>query len=280
VTPPTPSCSNTCNSPSHWSLTVLGVVLVVWGIWPYVASFLYYLAKIASSPLEPIGVVELLISVVLLGVIPMRIVRRIPKATRWAIIGIGLLVYTIWYWKLVAWTLEIRILHHIAWSLGYFELDDRATIGLMITTLGVILVGSNGNWLWILQRLWKTGSAVASWSRAHVKVVLMVSLIGLWLVNPYNSHETCIQVSNIAENHGAYQTAIFFTELARDTFPTTTGCYTCFMEVHAYLTERMIYLELKNAGKKTEFESTRRGDCSGNEKKLVPSWKAMRNAGQ
>jgi hypothetical protein len=219
----------------------------------------------------------MLTAVVLLGAIPMKLVRRIPAAPRWAITGIACLVYTIWQWRLLVWTFEIRILRRVTSRLNYYDIDDRATFGLMIATLGVILIATNGKWLSMLQGIQKTGSAVASWSRAHIRAVLIVSLVGLWLVNPDHSHETCVRVSHIAENHGAYRTAIFFTKLARDTFPATTDCFTCFEEVQAYFTERLIYLELKSAGKNTDFERPRAADCSGNETRLVPSWKAMRN---
>lgn len=260
---------------NHCSLTVLGVVLLVWGIGPYIASFLYYLAQVVSWPLEPIRPVELLIGIGLLSVIPMSFVWRIPTATRWWGIGVGFLLYAAWYWRLVAWTLEIRLLHHITVTLRCFELDDRATIGLMMATLGLMLIGDNGWGLWILQRIWKTGSVAASWSRAHVKLVLMASLIGLWLVNPYRSHETCIQASEIAENLGAYRTAIAFTKLARDTFPTTTSCLNCRWDIDASLTRRIVYLECKSAGRDVRLESPDKGDRSGHETEQAPSWNAV-----
>jgi hypothetical protein len=239
---------------SHWNLTVLGIVLVVWGIGPCIASLFYYLAQVISWPLEPIGAVELLIGIMLLGVIPTKLVRRVPNATRWWIVGIGFLLYAAWYWKLVAWTLEIRLLRRITMTLTFFELDDRAIIGLMMAALGLMLIGGNGWGLWLLQAMRKTCSASASWSRAHVKLVLMAALIGLWLVNPYRSHETCIRASEIAENLGAYRAAVAFTKLARDTFPTTTSCGNCYGEVYTYLTERMDYLERKNAGEDAKSE--------------------------
>jgi hypothetical protein len=145
----------------------------------------------------------------------------------------------------------------------------------MIATIGLTLIASNGKWRWILQRIRKTGSALASWTQKHVKVILIASVIGLWLVNPCNSHETCIQASKIAESLGAYQAAIVFTKLARDTFPTTTWCVNCYAEIQADLTGRMDYLERKNAGEDTEFEQSHSAKRSGNETNRAPSWKAV-----
>jgi hypothetical protein len=241
-------------APRHWSLTVLGVALLVWGIGAYLASFLYFLARVVSWPLEPIRPVVLLIGVFLVGVFPTTIMRGISKATAWTIVGIGFIGYAAWNWGLVAWTFEIRLLMPINSTLRY-KLDDRAAFGLTIAAIGLVLIGSNGWGPRILQKLRKASLVAASWSRAHVKLVLIASLIGLWLVNPQNSHQTCIQASRIAENHSAFRAAIAFTKLARDTFPATTGCGNCYGEIHTLLTERMNYLERKNAGQDIQFNS-------------------------
>jgi hypothetical protein len=255
---------------SHWSLTVLGVVLLIWGVGPYIASFLYFLAQVMSWPLEPFGARELLVSVVLLALIPMKVVRRISTATRWTIVGIGFFAYAAWYWRLVAWTLEIRFLHHITRRLGS-ELDDRAIIGLMIATLGLILICSNGWGLRILQRLRKTGVEAASCSRTHAKAVVMATLIGFWLMNPYHSYEVCIQASRVAENHGAYRTAIIFTELARDTFPEPITCGNYWMYHWRQLSTRIGYLKCKRDGLDVDPKPSG-GNRAGEKLSQAPSW--------
>jgi hypothetical protein len=83
----TPPCSS--------GLTVIGVVLVVWGIGTYLAKFLYFLAKFLSWPLEPIGPIGLLIGALFVALVPATVMRRIHKVTLWTIIGIGLICYSI-----------------------------------------------------------------------------------------------------------------------------------------------------------------------------------------
>jgi hypothetical protein len=261
----------TLTPPCCRSLTVVGVALVVWGIGTYLAKFLYFLAKVLSGPLEPIGPIGLLIGVLLVALVPATVMRRIHKITLWTIIGIGLICYSIWHLGLFIWTFESGFLGPICRTFRY-GLDERTAIGLAIAAIGLALIESNGYGPWMLQRLRKTSSVFALWSRTHTRLAVITSLFGLWLINPYHSHDSCIRASGIAESIGAYRTAIIFIKLARDTFPTTTFCGNCSTETQASLTSRIEYLERKNAGQDVQSKSPRSEDHQHDEAKQAPAW--------
>jgi hypothetical protein len=257
----------------HLSLTILGVVFVLWGSGPPLASFLYAWLQSLSSLLGPPGFVTLLLGIAVLCVIPMKLVPAIPRTTTWTVVGIGFLGYVGWNLRCIAW-ISGRGIDWITWSYRS-GLSDRTTLGLMIAGLGLTLIASNRWGPWILRRLRDAGSATVSWSRTHVKMVVIPSLLGLWLLNPFHAHQTCIDASRAAERYGAYRAAVVFTRLARDTFPTTTGCGNCFMDIQESLTRRISHLACKNAGHSIDSESPSNGNRKVDDPRRGPSWNSV-----
>ena len=90
---------------SHLSLAVLGVLFVLWGIGPSLASFLYAWLKTLSSPLGPIGFVELLHVIAVFCMVPMKLMRALPRPTLWTVLAIGFVGYVGWNFKFISWTL-------------------------------------------------------------------------------------------------------------------------------------------------------------------------------
>jgi hypothetical protein len=241
---------------SHLSLTIFGVLLFIWGAGLGLASFLYGIVRALSWPLAPVGVAALIFCIVLVMAVPMKVLRATPKAKLWTIVGIGLLGYVVWNERCVigciCWALDFGLRPMITRTIFRYELDDRTTPGLMIAAIGLTLICSNGWGAWLLQKLWGAGARIASWgrnwSRTHAKLALVTSMLGLWLINPYHAHETCIEASQAAEEHGAYGTAIVFTKLARDAFPEAGRAYYEYDDSRERLTWRIRYLEWKRAG--------------------------------
>jgi hypothetical protein len=248
---------------SQLDLTILGVVLFGMGLGRGLGAFLYAAVAGLSWPFERLGIVGLLVGIGLLVVIPTRIMRAIPKVVARTVVGIWLFggAMGIWWW--------------LSQSLG-FGWDNGAALRMMMAMFGLLLIGSNGWDKWIIRRLRDAATTAALWGRVHAKATLIVICVGLWFLNPYNSNETCVQASRVAENHGAYRSAIVFATLARDTFPTQTWCGTCFGEIQDDLTARIDYLEYKIAGKDVNLESSDDEHRMIHETPPDGSWKAIK----
>ncbi len=245
----------------QFGLTVLGAILFCVGIGPSLASFLCELIVLLSWPFLWTRFVVLLLGIAILAVVPTKLLRTIPKAAIWVAVGLWFLVCAVNGWQRLS---------------NFFFMDgmgDRATLRLMLAVFGLILMWSNGWGTWILQRLRDAGSTTAAWSRARVKMILIASIFCLWLINPHNAHETCVRASAVAEDLGAYRTAIIFTTLARDTFPSQVYCANYYMEIQAELTGRISYLERKDAGQDVEVKPDD-GKRVVDESNLTPSWNA------
>jgi hypothetical protein len=254
------ACPNTTTG--QLGLTVLGVVFVSMGIIPGLGTFLYDLIRALSRPFSRLGIIELLIGLVLFCGVPAKFIRAIPKAVLGTVLGIWLL------WGLC---------QILPWTLLYLdcEQDDRIMLRLLIAVFGLILICSNGWLQWLLQRMRAVTTRTVLWGRVHAKMTLITLLAGLWLLNPYHSHKTCLQASRVAENFGYYHTAAIFTKLARDTFPSDTWCATCFGQIQEGLTIRIDYLERKSTGQETDVKLPPKSDRRTDETPQVPSWNAI-----
>ena len=145
------------------------------------------------------------------------LMRAIPRTTIGTIVGLAFLGYVGWNLKFIAWTSGAGF-DWIVWTLRDGP-HDRAVLGLMVAATGVILVGSNGWGSWILPGLRCIGSVAVSWSRTHAKLILVPSLMGLWLLNPFHAHETCLQASRAAEDARVLQGGNRFCQTCARYFP-------------------------------------------------------------
>jgi len=126
------------------------------------------------------------------------------------------------------------------WALGF----DEYLLGFMLTILGLILLltndpnGQSGH-------VFRSCGVIIN-KRRMGTVTLCVA--GLWVANPENSHSMCLKASSYYEKHEAYDSAIVFTKLARDTFPPNSFCGTCNSEINNDLSRRIEMLKARNAG--------------------------------
>lgn len=120
--------------------------------------------------------------------------------------------------------------------ISYRIADDF--LGVMLTVLGVLILLTNDpqGKLPCCFRRW------LSLTTARRKTAVAVCVMGLWIVNPENSHALCLRAADACETVGANSPAILFARLARDTFPPETFCLTCHVEMRDDLSWRIARL--------------------------------------
>ncbi len=119
----------------------------------------------------------------------------------------GMLMLLLWIWGRF---------NHLDWIPSYITsriADDCLAFMLMI--LGVLILSTNdpNGQTRMLFRRW------SSIVRTHRLKALAVCVAMVWIMKADHSHSMCLVASEVCEQHGAYDSAITLTELARDTFP-------------------------------------------------------------
>lgn len=216
-----------------FALVLFGAILVAIGSARICSAFLWTMVEALSWPLENVELAGMLFGLIVLILVPKRLIWSIPRTLFWIVAAFWLLS--------CSGTLARFLLPVYGW-------DQGSVLNLMITVVGILLVGNADSRSHIIGWMRRKIVTVASFFRARAKGALIVLLVVLWLFNPIHSHETCLQASALAENLGAYGTAIVFTELARDVFYPPMVCGNCWGSVRFELTFRIIRLERKRTG--------------------------------
>jgi hypothetical protein len=216
-----------------FAIVLLGAILVALGSARGCLAFLWTMVEALSWPLEGVGFAGMLFALAALILVPKRLIWGISRTLFWIVVAFWLLS--------CSGTLARFLLPMYGW-------DQEGLLNMMITVIGLLLIGSADSRPRIVGWMRRAFTMVASFFRAHVKGALIAWLLVLWLFNPIHSHETCLQASTLAENLGAYGTAIVFTELARDVFHPRMVCGTCWESVRFELTFRIVRLERKRTG--------------------------------
>ncbi len=125
-----------------------------------------------------------------------------------------------------------------------FAHPEEHCLGLMLTTLGLLLVVTNDPHR-KLHRIFRRARVLA---KRRQKTALLLCVAALWFANPNHSHATCLTASLVSEKCGAYDSAIFFAKRAEDTFRPISFCGTCYGSLLGDVYQRIDELEAKKAG--------------------------------
>ncbi|WP_339908121.1 hypothetical protein [Symmachiella dynata] len=125
-----------------------------------------------------------------------------------------------------------------------FAHPEEHCLGLMLTTLGLLLVVTNDPHR-KLHQIFRRGRVLA---KRRQKTALLLCVAVLWFANPNHSHATCLTASLVSEKCGAYDSAIFFANRAADTFRPISFCGTCYGSLLGDVYQRIDELEAKKTG--------------------------------
>jgi len=125
-----------------------------------------------------------------------------------------------------------------------FEHPEEHCLGLMLTTLGLLLVVTNDPHR-KLHRVFRRARVLA---KRRQKTALLLCVAVLWFANSDHSHTACLTASSACEKCGAYDSAIYFAKRAEDTFRPMSFCGTCYGSLLGDVSQRIDELEATKAG--------------------------------
>ncbi|TWU12506.1 hypothetical protein CA54_13300 [Symmachiella macrocystis] len=125
-----------------------------------------------------------------------------------------------------------------------FAHPEEHCLGLMLTTLGLLLVVTNDPHR-KLHRIFRRARVFA---KRRQTTALLLTVAALWFANPDHSHAACLTASSVCEKCGALDSAIFFANRAADTFRPISFCGTCYGSLLGDVYQRIDELEAKKTG--------------------------------